>query len=1487
VLIVGVPTLGTGRLLPGLAAFGAAQTYARDGEFLQQLRGLGDGVLREMGRTRHDWGRLDLTALSIDRQQKLRADLRACLAIITPGSIPAIIPDPTQGLLAGPLLEAMVDEGFRPSVILPVLNPLAVADSLQKAEASGFSDAILLWLRRIIDAERMTRGLRRSILTEVILKANRGTVLDRIAAELNLSALRVSADVLPLEVLSGDLAGRWTEDDLAAIPSCRGLVREAYVALMQLADNPTDPVAMMTLDTTRIRLDEIEDLALDQRQALSAEVANLQARLVSADTEKRMVREHLADIAQHRDDQRQGLAFVMELNRKLQADAGELRMRFTRYETALDDLTRLEKTLRQSNGVLEASLEERNRERAWLQREIERQQADIDHMVRTLDEVYRSRSWRLAAPVRAAGISARKMRSLARRIVVGMTPGAAQEHEAPKAPPLLIEDKQEATTSVAAPTAGKAEVSQPVVIDTANHFRPRRVLTPLEAPKARLIAFYLPQFHPIPENDAWWGEGFTEWTNVRPAQPMFPGHYQPHEPGELGYYDLCDPDVQRRQIALARLYGVGGFCFYWYWFGGKRLLEKPVAQWLANPDLDFPFCICWANENWTRRWDGAESEILMGQNHSSEDDLAFIAELAPYLRDPRYIRVGGRPLVIVYRPALLPDAAATALRWRRWCRDNGIGEIHLAYVQSFERTDPTTYGFDAAIEFPPNGMGPDRLTDRIADRDPEFTGVVYDWQSYVARSRAYPTEHYRLYPGVFPGWDNTARRKKNGAIFLGNRPDDYGVWLSNAITRTGEDALTPDDRLVFCNAWNEWAEGAHLEPDRRFGHAFLEATRDALDPSAPPRHITLVGHDGHHHGAQLLLLNLARTYRNAGLSVTILLLKGGKLVDTYEAFGKVVILPDPLQRRSEALATLRALRHEEGEVAIANTTVIGHAVPLLREAGYRVVSLVHEMASICTQMKLFGPMLALTGAAHRVVFPAAIVQRQFEALTGVPVGQAVLQPQGLYLPVPATTPAARSTIRTELGFPPDMPVVMGSGYIDFRKGADLFVRALAALQARGVAATGFWLGHAEEETLARLRTLAADFGVTDALMLLGRVQDPERYYAAADVFLLTSREDPYPSVVLEAMAAELPVVMFSDCTGSEDLAAEGLAVAVPREDAAAMADAVIGLLGDPARRTAMVERAARHIAEKTRFVDYAFALPALAGRPLPRVSVVIPNYNYARYIAARLESVLAQDFPVYEIILLDDCSTDDSAKVIADLLRNCPVPVRFVPNDRNSGNVFRQWQKALDLACGDHVWIAEADDLAEPDFLSTVMRGFEVPGVVLSYCDSAQIDSDGNRTAPDYRYYTNPVCPGKWDDNHIARGAEEIATALFLKNTIPNVSAVVLHRDTARAVFADHGAEIEALSFAGDWAFYIRMLERGDIAYLGPSRNLHRRHASSVTIANFNRRQLDEIAAVQAATITRHGLGEEHRARAAAYIAELARQFGLAEDGKPTLDQHD
>lgn len=355
----------------------------------------------------------------------------------------------------------------------------------------------------------------------------------------------------------------------------------------------------------------------------------------------------------------------------------------------------------------------------------------------------------------------------------------------------------------------------------------RKMALPSQLP-ATLVAFYLPQFHAIPENNAWWGEGFTEWRNVTRALPQFEGHVQPRLPGELGFYDLRQPEVMQRQMQLAREYGVSAFCTYFYWFAGKTLLEAPLRQWLSQPELDFPICLCWANENWSRRWDGRSEDVLIGQQHSADDDIAFITYVAAYLKDPRYLRVDGKPMLLVYRPGLLPSAKETAARWRTWCRDHGIGEIHLAYVQSFDRVNPDDIAFDAAVEFPPNNTSLPPITGDRQLINPDYAGDVLDWRELARNATHAATPDYLLYPGVNPGWDNEPRRSGRGRVLAHASPRAFRDWLRHAAAVAAK--RSPAAPLVFINAWNEWAEGAVLEPDTHLGHAWLEATRSALLP---------------------------------------------------------------------------------------------------------------------------------------------------------------------------------------------------------------------------------------------------------------------------------------------------------------------------------------------------------------------------------------------------------------------------------------------------------------------------------------------------------------------------------------------------------------------------------------------------------------------------------------------------------------------------------
>jgi hypothetical protein len=344
--------------------------------------------------------------------------------------------------------------------------------------------------------------------------------------------------------------------------------------------------------------------------------------------------------------------------------------------------------------------------------------------------------------------------------------------------------------------------------------------------EVKILAFYLPQFHPIPENDRWWGKGFTEWSRVTRARPQFAGHYQPHLPERLGFCDLRLAETRARQAALARAHGVHGFCYYYYWFGAKTLLERPLAEMLASGEPDLPFCLCWANENWTRRWDGAERELLIEQRYGPELDAALIEDLMPFFRDRRYLRVRGAPVLLAYRPAAIPEPWATTARWRRAARAQGLPGLHLVAALTFGLQDPRPLGFDAAVEFPPHGENLPANVCAVEGIEPGFGGEIVDYRAVAARRLALPPPPFRLYRTAMAGWDNTPRLGRRATILHGASPAIYEEWLRGlvAAARLGH----PDHRLVFVNAWNEWAEGAHLEPDVRFGTGYLEATRRAL-----------------------------------------------------------------------------------------------------------------------------------------------------------------------------------------------------------------------------------------------------------------------------------------------------------------------------------------------------------------------------------------------------------------------------------------------------------------------------------------------------------------------------------------------------------------------------------------------------------------------------------------------------------------------------------
>ncbi|MCM8536351.1 MAG: glycoside hydrolase family 99-like domain-containing protein [Lentisphaeraceae bacterium] len=356
--------------------------------------------------------------------------------------------------------------------------------------------------------------------------------------------------------------------------------------------------------------------------------------------------------------------------------------------------------------------------------------------------------------------------------------------------------------------------------------------TALQSQKTKLIAYHLPQFYAFEENDRWWGKGFTEWTKVRAAKPLFPGHNQPRVPhNDIGYYNLTDLDALKKQADLAKAHGVYGFCFYHYWFTGKRIMEKPVDLLMKHPEVDINFCLCWANENWTRRWDGNDAATLIAQDYSAEDDIEFIKHLAYYMKDSRYIKTDGKPVIMVYRADLHPDTQATINRWRTWCRENGIGEIYLITTLVRGVVDPRPYGFDAGVERPFYNWEKEHITDLKMNygAKADHQGVIYDHKETAQfySSQSVSQNDFRTFRSLGIMWDPSPRHEDRSHMVHNTKPEVYQQWLTELIETTNKD-IPEAERFVFLNAWNEWAEGTYLEPDTTMGYALLNATSQAL-----------------------------------------------------------------------------------------------------------------------------------------------------------------------------------------------------------------------------------------------------------------------------------------------------------------------------------------------------------------------------------------------------------------------------------------------------------------------------------------------------------------------------------------------------------------------------------------------------------------------------------------------------------------------------------
>jgi len=922
-------------------------------------------------------------------------------------------------------------------------------------------------------------------------------------------------------------------------------------------------------------------------------------------------------------------------------------------------------------------------------------------------------------------------------------------------------------------------------------------------------------------------------------------------PGALGHPDLCDAASRATLLSLAERHGIGALCVRVGAVSGALVGDDLVERLLAEAGRRVRIGVAWANDAWRGRAPARP-----------EHDAMLLARLLGRLADSQAaLRVEDRLLVVVEHPE--PDCIA---RLRAACGSVGIA-MPFVVARDGQGTlrDAAEIQADALLDLP---WPPERL--------PGAAG--FDLAALAAKTLA--TAGAGRIPGVVAGWDDRPRRGSSGAWAADADVDVYAAWLKAAVVRA-EAQPVAGRPIVVIHGWNGWADGACLEPDLDGGYAWLHATRAALYRSTPWPKVALLSHDARAHGAQYLALNIVREWLALGVDVEVVLQDGGWLRPRFEALAATHCLAGLDDAGIASVA--RDLRARGVEVLFANTAVAGRTVRAFKDAGLRIIGLVHELPGLLAYYELQSALQALVEVSECVLVAWRVVQDGLEKiLPRHDLCHVIRRPQGLYTrnryrdcPVES---APRVALRDRLGIAHHAAVVVTVGYADARKGADLWARVAAIACQRRSDLRFVWVGHRDPSLAPILDALLHDAGVADRVHFLGVDFDTDDIYAGADAYALTSREDPFPSVVLESLAVGTPVVAFRDTGGGAELLGEAGGLLAPAFDVMAYADALLALVNDPARRAALGSAGRARIERDHGFRDYALDLLALAGGECPRVDAVVPNYNHARYLADRVASIEAQTHPVSRLILLDDASEDASAGVLQIIGQYCnPAPL-LVRRRENSGSPFLQWREGVRRAQGEFVWIAEADDVAEPELLELLVGEMRRDsGIVLAYAQSCRIDGDGGVLAPDYLGWTDDLDRERWRAPYTVQGQVEIARALAVKNTIPNVSAVLFRRDALEAVLEDHIDNIARLRVAGDWATYLHLACLGRIHFQPRVGNRHRHHARTVTSRVDAQRHYDEVVAMQALASTLVPLGKDVRARAEAHLAWLRDHLRLGE----------
>ncbi len=825
----------------------------------------------------------------------------------------------------------------------------------------------------------------------------------------------------------------------------------------------------------------------------------------------------------------------------------------------------------------------------------------------------------------------------------------------------------------------------------------------------------------------------------------------------------------------------------------------------------------------------------------------------------------GRPVVLVYQVSIIDDPLEMTKRWREYAIAEGIGDLYLIVLHVFGfQGDPRSIGFDAALEFPPNTFVVNDIANQVEKLNPAYQGRVYDYgelASHMSKNRA--STDYLLFKTIMPSWDNTARKSDSSTVFLNASPARFQSWLSESIQYT-LDTFSPPERFVFINAWNEWAEGTHLEPDRRYGYAHLQSIANALKEymrRSKNLKILFVSHDANPGGAQLILVYIVQWLKNnSTINLKVLCLDDGKLLSSFENAADTLIYKS-IEHLSLKEQTKALLDFCEGtpNLIYGNTVVAGKVYPWLSKLGVPILTHVHELEFAIRQYASDYIKDVLKFSNDYIACSSSVRQNLIQNYR--------ISPENLYSAhefinlsgKELLSPQEKLQKRQYFGLERDKFLVFGCGIgMPFRKGADLFIEAALWLRKCGIENFHFyWIGVFDENYTDPQYGVWSDFlrklteeNLQQFVTFLGFIDDPKVFLRLGDIFILSSREDPFPLVMMEAAECGLPVLCFEGSGGGPEFVVEDIGFTVPFEDTQELAakvkylmenDEVRQHMGLKARERILSEFTVDHVMPKIMSYCYKAAgkdtinssielrnrsHPVISSNSSrnPLVSIIVPNYNHANYLPQRLDSIFSQTYQDFEVILMDDASTDRSKEILeryADR-RN----VRIILNEENSGSPFKQWLKAIPLAKGEIIWIAESDDICEPDFLETLLPAFNNPEVKLAYCASYAIDSQGIIIGKysDMDYLTS-ISPTRWKQSYCIPAEQEINEALGIKNTILNISSVLFRKFE---MDDDFKKVLSGMRIGGDSFLILYAIKEGKVYYEARAMNYHRRHSSSI-----------------------------------------------------------